>query len=320
MLREVRERNERIDRGEAQTSSSSITLELHQLDRRYEALRISDPKFESHLCASLAEQGQRTPVLVTRSVLDATRCVLIDGYRRARALERISRDTIDAIVLPMDDPAALVFAHKLASGRRECPLEQAWLVRELHEAHQRPLAVLAVEFGRTASWLSRRMALCTALPDTVQEHVRSGAIGVHVAMKYLVPLARANDGDCTRLADAVARATLTSRQVAVLYIAWRSGDRDQREKIVADPLLFLRAYDAVSHPVAVTEPTPQRVLIDRLESIAGLCWRARRTAREALAADARTLMFEDVRAAWHSVHAAYGALAKGMHEAGHVGP
>lgn len=41
-----------------------MELELHQLELKYERLRIIEPGRQSRLLAALSEQGQRSPVLV----------------------------------------------------------------------------------------------------------------------------------------------------------------------------------------------------------------------------------------------------------------
>ena len=43
-----------------------MDLELHQLDRRYEALRTRSARRERRLLASLSEVGQQTPIVVVR--------------------------------------------------------------------------------------------------------------------------------------------------------------------------------------------------------------------------------------------------------------
>lgn len=68
-----------------------MEVELHQLLLRYERLRKCHPRGERALLASLAEIGQQVPVVV---VGDAERFVLIDGYKRVRALRRLARDVV----------------------------------------------------------------------------------------------------------------------------------------------------------------------------------------------------------------------------------
>ena len=63
---------------------------------------------------------------------------------------------------------------------------------------------LARRFDRPVSRVSRRLALVAEFPSSIQEHVRSESITPYAAMKYLVPLARTNVGDCERLVTAMA--------------------------------------------------------------------------------------------------------------------
>ena len=42
-----------------------MQLEFHQLDRRWEHLRVRHPARQRRLLASLAEVGQQTPIVVT---------------------------------------------------------------------------------------------------------------------------------------------------------------------------------------------------------------------------------------------------------------
>ena len=43
-----------------------MDLELHQLDRRYEALRTRSARRERHLLSSISEVGQQMPIIVVR--------------------------------------------------------------------------------------------------------------------------------------------------------------------------------------------------------------------------------------------------------------
>ena len=63
-----------------------VELELQQLDQRYSQLRVRTPEREKKLVASIAEVGQLTPVAVVQADEDREREVLVDGFRRVRAL------------------------------------------------------------------------------------------------------------------------------------------------------------------------------------------------------------------------------------------
>jgi len=59
-----------------------MQLEFHQLDRRWEHLRVRHPARQRRLLASLAEVGQPTPIVVVAAEGRADRYVVIDGYKR----------------------------------------------------------------------------------------------------------------------------------------------------------------------------------------------------------------------------------------------
>ena len=222
-----------------------MQIEWHQIELKYARLRIVDARFQARLLASLVTDGQQRPVLVVESheTTSERRYVLIDGYVRVAALRRLGRDTVEATVLPTGEVEALLFAHRLDGQRPRAVLEEAWLLRELVEGHARTQALLAQELGRTRSWVSRRLALVRVLPDAVQEAVRTGHIPAHSAMKYLVPLARANTAGAIELVERLGKAPVTVRQLERLYQAWRAGDAAQRQRILAEPRLFLKTIE-----------------------------------------------------------------------------
>lgn len=77
-----------------------MKLELCQLDRRYEALRTRSARRERRLLSSLAEVGQQTPIIVVR---DSVRWVVVDGYKRVRAVHRLAQDVVHATEWAMSE-------------------------------------------------------------------------------------------------------------------------------------------------------------------------------------------------------------------------
>src|SRR5690606_38838375 len=100
---------------------------------------------------------------------------------------------------------------------------------------------LARRLCRSKSWVSRRLALIDALTPAAQRCVRGGAVPPHAAMKYLVPLARANKRQCEQLVAGLGDTRVSDRELGALYDAWRAADRAGKQRIVAEPLLVLRA-------------------------------------------------------------------------------
>src|SRR6266581_4700353 len=220
-----------------------MKLEFHQLDRRYEHLRARNPERQRRLMTSLAASGQQTPIIVV-AVSDRYR--VIDGYKRVVALEQLGRDTVEAVVWDMSEADALVLDRSMRFSEQETALEQGWLLQELERRFGYSLEDLARRFDRSVSWVSRRLSLVEQLPETVPQHVRAGEISAHVAMKYLVPVGRANLKDCQRMAEVFSKHRFSSRQAGELYAAWRDASASIRQRILDSPELFLKAHQQVS--------------------------------------------------------------------------
>ena len=140
----------------------------------------------------------------------------------------------------MSEAEALILDRSLRWAEHETALEEGWLLVELEQRFGYGLDELARRFDRSLSWVSRRLALVDQLPESVQRQVRSGAITAHVAMKFLVPVARAHLEDCQRMAEAFAAHRFTSREAGQLYAAWRNASPAIRRRILDQPQLFLK--------------------------------------------------------------------------------
>jgi ParB family transcriptional regulator, chromosome partitioning protein len=209
-----------------------VELEFHQLELRYERLRVQQPARERRLLASLAMAGQQMPIVV---VTGGAAYVVVDGHKRVRCLRRLQRDTIAAVVWEMPEPEALIFRQLLRTDATDSAFEQGWLLRTLHDDHGLALDALARRFDRSVSWVSRRLSLVRTLPEAVQQHVQDGRLVPHAAMKYFVPVARANAADCLRLVEAIAPHRLSTRQIGRLYQVYLTGPDATRELVLTDP-------------------------------------------------------------------------------------
>ena len=240
-----------------------MELEFHQLALRYERLKVVRPEPERRLLASLAEVGQQVPIVVVQEATDGS-FVVIDGYKRLRALRRLGRDTVSAGCWPGEEAEALIATRLMQTAEPETALEQSWLLAELHERFGLSREELARRFGHSVSWVSRRLALTHELPEVIQERVRRGEMGAHGAAKYLVPLARANRQVCLELVEAIGATRLSSRDLGILYTAYQSGNWVTRQRLLEAPLVFLKSYKETEAPPSV-EPGASDSLLTDLE-------------------------------------------------------
>jgi ParB family chromosome partitioning protein len=253
-------------------------LEFHQLDQRWEHLRVREPHRQRQLLASLAESGQQTPIVVVIAKDGNDRYLVIDGYKRIAALRQLGRDTVEATAWPMGEAEALLLSRSQRMSPQESALEQGWLLSEMEQRFSYSLDELARRFDRSMSWVSRRLALVELLPEAVQRHVRGGNITAQIAMKYLVPVARVSAEDCERMANVFVKHRCDSRQAAQLYTAWREGSRVVRERILTEPELFLKTQ---RQPQTAKPAAAEQVQRD-LEMALAILRRASRRLTEAL--------------------------------------
>jgi ParB family chromosome partitioning protein len=255
-----------------------MQLEFHQLDLRWEHLRVREPRRHRQLLASLAENGQQTPIVVVMVKDDNSRYLVIDGHKRVAALRQLGRDIVEVTVWPMNEAEALLLSRSLRFSPQESALEQGWLLSEMEQHFGYGPGELAQRFDRSVSWVSRRLALVELLPETIQRQVREGSLPAQIAMKYLVPVARVSAEDCERMATALVKHRCDTRQAAQLYTAWREGSRAARERILAEPELFLKTQ---RQPAAIKPAAVEQVERD-LDMALAILRRAGRRLTEAL--------------------------------------
>ena len=250
-----------------------MELEFQQLDLRYAQLRVCHPARERRLLASLAEAGQQIPIIV---VPRDPAYVVVDGHKRVRCLQRLRRDTVHAMTWEMPEAEALIVRHLLQAEAPVSALEQAWLLRTLHEDHGVAFETLARRFDRSVSWVSRRLGLVRSLPAAIQQRVHDGQLVAHAAMKYVLPLVRANATDGIRLVEAIAPHRLSTREIGRLYHAYVTGGDATRDLVLTDPLLVLRLTDETSTPRVRPDASGPEALLTDLHIVGAVARRAAR--------------------------------------------
>jgi ParB/RepB/Spo0J family partition protein len=273
-----------------------MQLEFHQLDRRWEHLRVHHPGRQRRLLASLADSGQQTPIVVVAAEGQTDRFVVIDGYKRIAALGQLGRDTVEAVVWPMSEAAAVLLDRSLRLSEHETALEVGWLLAELERRFDYGLDELARRFDRSVSWVSRRLALVEVLPEAIQQQVREGKILAQVALKFLVPVARQRLEDCQRMAAIFAQHHCDTREAGQLYAAWRNGSPAIRKRILDDPELFFKTQRRAEEKAPAGAATE---LLRDLEMVVAIVNRAQR--RLAGAAAATELDSQQSRAARYQI-------------------
>ena len=212
-------------------------IEIAQLHLRYAHTRIQWPQRALALTSSIERFGQILPVIVLREGVNSF--VLIDGYLRVKALKRCLRDTVLAEIWEGKEEDALVEVLARAHSRKWDLLEEAALLRELHDQYHLSQSRIASMVGRKQSWVSGRLALYSAFSEDLLELIRKGTISTWAATRVIAPIARAIPEHAKALSENLSQAPLSTRELVLLFRHYQKANRNQRENIVREPFLFL---------------------------------------------------------------------------------
>lgn len=214
-----------------------LRIDLHALIPRFASLRLRDPAKLQRLVRSIEQLGQLMPVVAVRAEVEPPQWVLIDGYRRLEALQRLTQDRIWVDVWERSVDEALLACLARGAERPWEAIEEAALIQELASRHS--LQAIAQQLGRDVSWVSRRLSLLKALPEDLLEQVRQGRISVWAATRVLAPLARANAEHARTLLARLEPQPLSTRELKRLYAQYQQATQVQRARLVDNPQLFL---------------------------------------------------------------------------------
>lgn len=212
-------------------------IEIAHLALRYAHTRVKRPV--SSLADSIKRFGQVVPVV---TVKESDVCfVLIDGYLRVAALRGCGLDTVMAEIWPLKEEEALARSLMSSQERKWEPIEQALVIRELSVRHGLSQGEVARLMGRNQSWISRRLALLEALPEEVLELVQKRRLSTWSATRVLVPMARAIPEHAKALTETLLKEPISTRCLSDFFHHYQKANRTQREKMVREPWLFLKA-------------------------------------------------------------------------------
>jgi ParB/RepB/Spo0J family partition protein len=248
-------------------------VDLHRLELRFADARLEERQAIERLARSIDRCGQRVPCTVVVEPDD--RLVLIDGYRRVAALRQLGRDTARVERWSCDLATAVIVALTRAQGRAFAAIEEAMLLRELVAVFGVSQHELARQCGRDVSWISRRLQLVDALPETALAAVRVGRLSCWAASRIIVPLARANTQHADRLLASLQRQPMSTRDLRRWFEHYQTAGRAIRDRMVGDPQLFTRALQETREATAGAElrDGPEGQCLADLQRIEGLLTR-----------------------------------------------
>ena len=137
---------------------------LDQFDLDLERLRRCKDISVEKMVRSLKERGQLTPVIV---VENQNRFLLVDGFKRYRAVEKLGSAFLSAVLIEADAKQAKAMVYLLNRSGGFSMIQEALLVRELIELDGLTRREASLLMDRHKSWISRRLDMIRRLSPAI---------------------------------------------------------------------------------------------------------------------------------------------------------
>jgi len=208
------------------------TIEIDQIDLRFEKCRLKDKTQENALLTSILGQGVRDPLQCVASSGELV--ILLDGFKRLRCSKKLGLEVVPIVSLGKDEAAAILQFIRLSTARSISILEQAALVDELKGSHSMSNTQIAHNLECSKAWVSLRLGLINEMSPVVKEAVFSGAFPVRSYMYALRKFTRVNKikkSEVDDLVQAVSGKGLSIRDIGILVHGFFNAGPELKEQI-----------------------------------------------------------------------------------------
>lgn len=256
-------------------------LELHQIKRPYSQGRVWDAHQLTKLMGGMSSNGLRVPLVV---IEQKDSYVLLDGYQRFEAASQCGWDEIDVEVWDCDAAQGIERLLAMTGAREWTPVEEGYLIKELIRVRSYSRREVALQLGKTTSWVARRLELVESLPTEVLSAVKRGELSSWSASRVIAPLARANSEHAKSLLGWINKDAPSTRQLEALYKQYQESTGAQRANLIANPGLFVKAWDAKkNHQQARQLGTgPEEAALQTIRQLQRLMRKLKRQTRDLL--------------------------------------
>lgn len=238
------------------------TIEISELDLRYESFRMKNPELERWLLGSIQQRGIEEPL---SGVDPGLQHVLLDGFKRLRCARSLGLYSLPYAARG-EDPA-LGIVSLLRGGQQQALtiLEQACFIDELHALHELNIDEIAQQLRRSKGWVSMRLGLFEELTPAVREKLLAGQFPAYAYLYTLRPFMRMNRLPAARVEAfvlALSGKGLSVREIAWLFQAFVGGSPDLKEQILQGRLDLLLRQHTRSPGTAGCDAVEKSVLLD----------------------------------------------------------
>lgn len=207
------------------------TIELSQLDLRYESYRIKSKKKEERLLLSILQKGIRDPLRGVR--IGETNC-LLDGFKRMRCARKLAITAVPYHSLGNDEAMGIIDLMRESFSGGLNVIEQIKLIEALKTTHGLANSEIADYLDKSNAWVSIRVTMSQKLTPKIANHILSGKFPARSYLYGILPFTRVNkikSKEIENFVDQVAGNHLTTREIDLLAGAFFKGAPDTKEQI-----------------------------------------------------------------------------------------
>ena len=185
------------------------------------------PSHLEELLSSIQKSGLLEPIVVCP--LEGGSYRILSGHYRIRAVRRLKWKKVMCRVVECNERLSFVIyctSNILVRGLNA--IEEAYMISILVEKEKFTLTEIGVMWGRSKSWVSRRLSLITHLEPKMKKELSAGFLTPRMAQE-LSRLPRGNDQE--RVLKIIRKEHMNKDNAADLVTWWLDANEDERKMV-----------------------------------------------------------------------------------------
>ena len=217
-------------------------LEIHQLCLSLEKLRKHPSSSYLKMAESITHYSQLMPVIVVSD--ENQGLIVVDGYLRIRALQKLGNDLCDSEIWECDLATALLLRLTRTCEKHLEAIEESNILDVLHHELGLSQSDIARRVARDVSWVNRRLSLLKNLPSVVRESHYKGQLSTWIITRVIQPLARANEEHANQLVAHLGKHPQSTRDIQLFFKHYEISNKEIRHRMISEPHLF---FESLGH-------------------------------------------------------------------------
>ncbi len=244
------------------------SVEISELDLRYESFRMKHPKKEERLLHSMIRNGIRDPLKGV--CLGETHC-LLDGFKRIRCARKLAITIVPYHSLGNDEAMGLIELMRESFKKPLNVIEQIQLINALKTGHGLSNHEIAAHLDKSNAWVSVRVAMYHKLTPLTARCILSGKFPARSYLYGILPFTRVNKikpEEIERFVERVGGNDFSTRDINQLAAAYFKGTSELREQIEeGNPKWALQCLKHTRQPKSIDATPLEQTLLKSLETV-----------------------------------------------------